>query len=52
MTWYVTWPTPSGIAYEEARNKSAAEARAKAIVDNRTASHATFFEVDGLELSA
>jgi hypothetical protein len=53
MTWLVTWPTRGGgVGYEEARNETAAEARAEQIVRNGTAKHAVAYEIGQEELTA
>jgi hypothetical protein len=52
MTWYVTWLTNNGVAYEEARHETDAARRAKELIDTGRATKATYFETNGLEASA
>jgi hypothetical protein len=52
VTWYVTWPTHNGVAYEEAAHETDAARRAKELVDTGRATRATYFEKDELEASA
>jgi hypothetical protein len=52
MTWYVTWPTNNGVAYEEAAHETDAARRAKELVDTDRATRATYFETNQEGLSA
>jgi hypothetical protein len=52
MTWYVTWPTHNGVAYEEAAHETDAARRAEQIIRSGRAATATYFETNQEELSA
>ena len=52
MTWYVTWPTNNGVAYEEAAHETDAARRAEQVIRSGRAATATYFEKDELETSA
>ena len=52
MTWFTTWPTTKGVVYAAHQTEQKAATHAEELVKSGRAAVATYFGVDGLEMSA